>query len=91
MRGKPKQLYYKNGDPVPDAPSPSTSVFPLYDQVDWPKGSFREIIKPPALFDPDERRAYEAGYYPIEVEYLDEAYHPLLKYAVARSLAKWAP
>ncbi len=87
MTGKPRQLFFKDGTPVLDSPG----VIPNYDDIAWPPGHWREIFKHPKDFDEAERRSFEDGFYPFEVEYFDEAYGPVLKFAVARSFAKWTP
>ena len=83
MRGIRRPLTSKDGRLIPEA------TFSEFEQVAWRKGTFTITLKPAARFDANELAQYEAGGYPADVEYLDEAYAPLARFVMRKAAARW--
>lgn len=76
----------KSGPP----PTVPRNPFPLLDTAKLPKGEFFTTILPVEAFDADERRAYEAGFYPIRISTVADELEDFVTFLVERSLATWA-
>lgn len=73
-----------------DAPPDVGSPFPPLDVTKLPKGEFFATILSVEAFDEDERRAYEAGFYPIRISTVVDELEDFVTFLVERSLATWA-